>query len=805
MLLKNSALLITFFWISSLFSGNNSQIDLFSGDWQLSVNDSIRGKINLPYLSFDLNEFKIKRTFSFSDDSTINNVFFQCDGFSGNASIFINNNLIYEQKNTNTPININILKDYLINDETNTIEIRFLKNNSSENNFPRFTQTYTSRYPLGVSQKMALIFQEEEPFYDFNYTLEQNNGRWILKYSLNLNNDYFLGIKREGLRFSEKISFTENEILSQRLINITPSSQKIERIVNINNKYLWAPENPVFLSFEFQVRRYDNILESKLFKTGVRKPQENNERLFLNAEQIKIKGINYHADHIIDTSKVIADFKMIKKMGFNAVRFPNLIPDETYFSIADTLGLLLFCDFPIKRYPSDLFDDALLQLARRSASMTISSFIKHPSFFAFGLGQEVDLNNPLVQKFFIIFNRAIKKEQFLTYISTIPLPFKTTEIASDFYIIDHYNISPEYFDQIGQLGIPYLLDGRSGIAIERSKGTVPPANFLHSILDLREKLNLQGGFLESYRDWQVKFESLNSKPSGTGFKITSGIVDSSDIPLPWVATMESNIWDYQNIAIYKEDLKNRGNNFFSIIMFFGFLIFFFFYRRYPRFREHYVRALRHTYGFFVDMRERRIIPIFISTSTGLHNSLIAAVFFGSFIYYWRNSVLTHEILSLFFTDPQLHSSVLNIIQSVWLIIITLWFLFFMHPVLIGTILKILSLISPVRIRYRQAIVIGFWSAAPFIFFLPVSLAAIHLMYNPTFTFYMIAIFIIFILWTHIRLINGIRILFVARIHTVISFLLLSYIVPVAIFLGFYNPVPNWFDYLNFLLNSGYLF
>ena len=129
----------------------------------------------------------------------------------------------------------------------------------------------------------------------------------------------------------------------------------------------------------------------------------------------------------------------------------------------------------------------------------------------------------------------------------------------------------------------------------------------------------------------------------------------------------------------------------------------------------------------------------------------------------------------------------------------------MHPVVIGTGLKIISLITSAKIRYRQAIVTGFWSAAPFLFFLPISISAVHLLYDATYTFYMIVVFAVFILWTHIRLINGIRILFVVRIHTVIIVLLLSYIVPVAIFLGFYNPVPDWYDYLNLLLNSGYLF
>ena len=350
---------------------------------------------------------------------------------------------------------------------------------------------------------------------------------------MNINRNFFSKLKSQGIRLLEKITFSEKETLTERLININPTSnQKIERSLSLKEKHLWSTENPVFLYFEFELKRYDVLLDKFSIRRAIKVPEINKERLFLNSEQMTVKGINYHANFIENTDKIVSDLKMIKKMGFNAVRFPNLIPSDNYFSVADTLGLLIFCDFPIKRYPSDLFDDALLQISRRSASMAISSLVQHPSFFAFGLAQEVNLNDPLVQKFFIILNRSIKNNHFLTYLSTLPLPFKSTEIAADFYIIDHYNSSPEYFEQIAQLGIPYVLDGRSGIATERTSGTVPQANFLHTILDLKELLKLQGGFIESFQDWNVKFKSLNTELYKNEFKVKSGLVDSTGVPLP---------------------------------------------------------------------------------------------------------------------------------------------------------------------------------------------------------------------------------------------------------------------------------
>ena len=410
MYLKISVLITLFFLFSFLFSQEtDKQIDLYSGEWQLSVNDSVQGKIRLPYLNFTQNNFRIQKSFFLESDSTINSIHFQSDGFYGNALIYINKNLIYEQKNTTSPIQVSILKDYLNNGSDNQIEIIFKRNNSSQNNFPQFTQTFTPAYPLGVSRQIQLILKKEKPLDDFDYILKQNGDRWILTYSMNINRNFFSNLKSQGIRLLEKITFSEKETLTERLMNINPTSnQKIERSLSLKEKHLWSTENPVFLYFEFELKRYDVLLDKFSIRRAIKVPEINKERLFLNSEQMTVKGINYHANFIENTDKIVSDLKMIKKMGFNAVRFPNLIPSDNYFSVADTLGLLIFCDFPIKRYPSDLFDDALLQISRRSASMAISSLVQHPSFFAFGLGQEVNLNDPLVQKFFIILNDSIK-------------------------------------------------------------------------------------------------------------------------------------------------------------------------------------------------------------------------------------------------------------------------------------------------------------------------------------------------------------------------------------------------------------
>ena len=148
---------------------------------------------------------------------------------------------------------------------------------------------------------------------------------------------------------------------------------------------------------------------------------------------------------------------------------------------------------------------------------------------------------------------------------------------------------------------------------------------------------------------------------------------------------------------------------------------------------------------------------------------------------------------------------LKVSKSEFLIIPVVFILVFLHPIMMGIILKTLGILSKNHIRFRQSMVIGLWSGAPFIFLLPFSFAAYHLLINGLFLEPLIIVFILFLIWTNIRLINGIRVLVLAKFRVIFLVLLLSYSLPLVIFSFFFIPRPLWFDYLVTLLNSSSLF
>ena len=180
------------------------------------------------------------------------------------------------------------------------------------------------------------------------------------------------------------------------------------------------------------------------------------------------------------------------------------------------------------------------------------------------------------------------------------------------------------------------------------------------------------------------------------------------------------------------------------------------------------------------------------------------VFVSSFVYYYNDSLFAQEFLSVISIKKNFYDSLVQICQSEFILIPFTFIWLYLYPIVIGLILKIYGLFSSTEIRLRQALAIGMWSGSPLIFLLPFSIAAYHLLLNGFGTHLMI-ILSIFIIWIHFRLINGIRVLVLAKFRTIFVLLLLSYIIPFIIFSIFFSPQPMWSDYLITLLNSHELF
>ena len=222
-------------------------------------------------------------------------------------------------------------------------------------------------------------------------------------------------------------------------------------------------------------------------------------------------------------------------------------------------------------------------------------------------------------------------------------------------------------------------------------------------------------------------------------------------------------------------------------------------------RENLKRAIYHPYGFFVDIRERRIIPIYNSVLIGLFTTLIIASFIGAYIFFFYNSQWMQEILSVIFINKSYFNYYLSISSSPLNSLLLISSLLLIFPFIISLVLKFFSFFSKENFRYRQGVAISLWSAIPFIFMLPISFFAFHLLQYESIQIYLLYIFMFFLIWTQFRLINGIRVLFIVKTMKVFTWMLLSYIIPITFFWFLINPNHYWIEYLKLLFSAKVIF
>ncbi|MCB9057181.1 MAG: hypothetical protein H6627_01345 [Calditrichae bacterium] len=805
-------------WGNTDQTSSAKQIDLYRlASWQINGSESINSK-TLPFYSDTEDTLVFFTEFEARIDSSTPPAFFSGNGFNGSAEITINNNLIGKLRNDSAPFSIKI-PDGLLKQGKNSIRINIKRYTDLADGYPQFAQLFNEPYEIGISRPFYISFMPEKLITNWGYSLRQSNNDNIVNLHFKTNRDLInLLPRKDALNIESKVINSSGKILESRLFDYTPDKE-INNEFSISDNDLWTTSNPENLKLVFSVKRFGQVLYSDTVRTGFRSAEMLKNRMWINGKDLNIYGINYYENLILKAgSTFLSDIQLhlsaIKKKGFNAVRFVSHIPDEKFLSTADTLGLMVFVDLPVKRFPEALFkQDYLLENLKTTVSATIERFAKHPSFTALGLGQEIYLS-PSTQKFYFILNGFTPRPvPILTYLSPVPAKSQTIETATDFYMLDLYESINAKKGLIENFNAPFLLNGKTGFTKQESYLASSRDNFgmerrlllKNEVTSTLSVFNMQGGFIDSFMDWIAQSPTHQTINNANPFLISNGLYDSTFTEYAWTSEFENNIWTYNDVEVLKPIKKDKSTNVFSITMFFGSLVFLFFYRRYPRFSENYRRSLKHPYGFYVDMRERRIIPVFNSFMVGVHNSLILATFTGSFIYFWNDSFLAEEIFRLLLPDPAIFEAFLKINHSTFLIIVVLFVLNFLHPITIGLLLKFFGLITRRNVRLRQALAIGLWSGSPFVFMLPLSLAAYHLLLNDQFVIQILIIFGLIVIWVHFRLINGIRVLTLAKFRTIFVLLFLFYILPLVIFGLFFSPQALWSDYLITLLNSHSIF
>lgn len=784
-------------------------------NWQIKTHpDGAWQDALIPFYTYDKQRLTVRCRFSLPDKASSDNYSLIGFGTAGSAHVRLNGQQIHFQSNGGVPFRIG-LKNELLKSE-NVLEMELFRSKSALHGFPLYVNLLSEPQPIGLPERIYIVRHKDFMINNLRFRVTKSSAE-----EADIACSFDVSLRQQELPFRLEILFRSpaGRTVVRKLIRLESADQSVSVSAGIPADLLWSPDNPQLLSFAVNVQKGFSNIASYTTTIGLRDLNIDRDRIFINNKQLLIKGINYYINptSYLQSSRqqiLRRDLNEIKSLGLNAIRLPHRLAGPFMLHLADSLGLMVFDELPVWRYPVPLFqDDNLLDHAKR-AIMNISAFYENnPSLSALSIGQEIPIQDVSVQKFMFILKGIVNSQlDVFSYLSPSQGSDFPPERAADFYILDIYHPLQSGFLQSVNYYSAFSLAGKAGILKNEQvyEWDRNPSNIKRSLFLTREvnraltDFNFAGGFIESFNDWRAAYPTYLTALSGDKTLVPFGLYDVDGTQKHWVKNLEG-IWEKPNESFLSEKNDTKKSNFFSILMVFSSIIFFLFYRQNARLRDNLRRAIRNSYGFFVDMRERRIIPLFNSLLIGLFAATNLAAVIGAYVYYYNDSYIIQEIISVFLIPLNLFEDYLLISRFPWSITLFFVVILLLYPIIVSLILKIISLFSSERIRYRQALAIGLWSGIPLIFMIPFSLTCYHVLYYWHYESYILYVLLFFILWAHIRIINGIRVLFITRPVKVLLVMLLSYIIPFIIFWAVFKPAPYWYDYLNLLLNARGLF
>lgn len=151
------------------------------------------------------------------------------------------------------------------------------------------------------------------------------------------------------------------------------------KIGNLNVK-TWSHEDPNLYNLTLSVLVNNCVKEVINSKIGFRTIEIKNNKLFLNGEVLKIKGINRHEHnqyhgHVITQEDMLNDIKLMKEANINAVRNSHYPNSELWYQFCDKHGILVIDEANIESHgmgykdeslaKSELWKDAHLERVKR--------------------------------------------------------------------------------------------------------------------------------------------------------------------------------------------------------------------------------------------------------------------------------------------------------------------------------------------------------------------------------------------------------------------------------------------------------
>ena len=205
--------------------------------------------------------------------------------------------------------------------------------------------------------------------------------------------------KSQSLRIESEVQDKEGSVLAKNIQKLDIlDSLLVKHEFDLKNVKFWSPENPVMYSMVSRVYANDKLIDNYSTPFGVRSLElRGSKGFFLNGVSIKFKGLSNHHDAgpvgtAVPDDVLYKRLKMIKDMGCNAIRTTHNPFSPTFYTMCDTLGIMVMneafdgwwhakAEFDYGLYFKDWWKRDLKDFIKRDRN--------HPSVVIWSIGNEI--------------------------------------------------------------------------------------------------------------------------------------------------------------------------------------------------------------------------------------------------------------------------------------------------------------------------------------------------------------------------------------------------------------------------------
>jgi beta-galactosidase len=764
-----------------------------SGVWSATLPNGDRKDIYVPSSYTLRGKTVFEKTIAVPKDLETHIFELVCEGVSSPCNILVNGQFVLLHIGSGTAFKVDIPSEYLRFGAENVLRLELDSRLDARSTVPLKPQFYDAEPFSGITRNIYLVakppvrIEDIDLRYAFTGTNESDMElRATLKCKTsNLKNILFAADSLGNKSLSLSLTVVRDTLVytAAAPYKFQPESDKFitaDLTLKIPSVQKWSTAKPARYQVHAELRNAKGErIDDLHVQTGFRKTELKSGKFFLNGEAMSLKGVHVVEETFLTRSaigqdEILRDLSLIRTLGANTIYFSQ-VPSPLWFSLADSLGLLLFINLPIRNTPAPLLASGkLVENIETVLRETMSSAKHSPSVMAFGLGTGHDAAQNTIEVYLEKLSKVVHAEsQRFVFL----VPKKRLPQAWSAYI-DFLGISleAESTGEAEALLLQARADANGKPVMVTSYRAAPQPNNHNGYSDARsleyqakyildryklfEKLSekdpfIMGSTLSSLADYHLAYAPIQTVGNPDEYLMTSGLVSLEREKKLSFEMLKSL---FAGERVYNPPIGSAEEEFSPTLILISIILtvlIVYLINSNKRIRENFSRALIRPFNLFVDVRDSRIyLPSDVMLLTVMW-ALVWGAVLSALLYtqrdiavfdFWVTHLVRNKDLKQFCNFLIVHPAAAVPVFAV---------LFFGLSLLVTMLIKFfLFLVRNTRVRYVQILNVWAWSNVHWVV-LVIAPAFIERLDNERVAVAVVILSLVMLLVTFFRFLKGI--------------------------------------------------